>query len=79
MPGKALKAEPGSSFESEFEVEYGIATLLGRGHRSRKMKAKTGDLRNTVGDTQWGSSLKDLADGDLDRGYYARPIDIAEV
>ncbi len=28
------------------------------------------DIRNTVGNTQFGSSLKDLEDGDLARGYF---------
>lgn len=27
-------------------------------------------VKNTIGNTQFGSSLKDLEDGDLERGYF---------
>ncbi len=32
--------------------------------------ARNRDIANTVGDTQFGSSLDDLAKGDLERGYF---------
>ena len=33
-------------------------------------KANRPDQQNTIGDTQFGTSLKDLEGGDLDRGYF---------
>ena len=32
--------------------------------------AKDRDIKNTLGDTAFGSSTKDLADGDFGRGYF---------
>ena len=32
--------------------------------------AKNRDIANTLGDTDFGSSTKDLADGDFARGYF---------
>lgn len=32
--------------------------------------AKDGDIKKTLGDTEFGSSMKDLADGDMARGYF---------
>ena len=32
--------------------------------------AERDSIQNTLGGTQFGSSLKDLADGDLSRGYF---------
>lgn len=37
--------------------------------------AEKDDIRNTLGGTQFGSSLKDLADGDLSRGYFTEGFD----
>ncbi len=31
---------------------------------------KNSDIKNTLGGTRFGSSLKDLADGDLAHGYF---------
>ncbi len=32
--------------------------------------AERNEIQNTLGGTQFGSSLKDLSDGDLSRGYF---------
>lgn len=37
--------------------------------------AERNDIQNTVGDTQFGSSLKDCEDGDLSRGYCTAGFD----
>lgn len=37
--------------------------------------AEKNDIANTVDGTQFGSSLKDLADGDLSRGYFTQGFD----
>ncbi len=37
--------------------------------------AERSEIQNTLGGTQFGTALKDLADGDLSRGYFdASPL-----
>ncbi len=38
------------------------------------------DIKNTIGDTKFGTSLADLEDGDLHRGYFdATPVTNTEM